>query len=337
MLNKIKLTALLFICAIFTGCSSAKTVAIEEHYLSTLTPTLAKIALTPTPTCVDEPDLILRAIEIATIDLLNTPIKFDRGADYSTELKDDIQFYIRGIYSINKDIAFVFGGLEVSTGARVSSLLFRTSDGGKHWKEVMPRINFNDITHVVFIGNGDGWAIATWTLEGELGTKLWHTIDYGETWQESKGHPPVNSIDGIRIFDNKHLQIKSLFWWANPNADAYQIWDSYNGGTNWVKSFSIPVNEKNFEAVIEAYADSPGGIYGNYYDCIMWRNTCNTYGQDGSKWQVQNVSRKRCINHTMLYDKLQYAEIRRKWLDQETAFALPVYFYYQENKLYVKP
>lgn len=337
MFVKTKYSVLFFICIILTGCATSQAVATSENRLLTPTSILASITSTPKPVCIDEPDI--QPSNNASLKLSTSPIELENGIDWIFhQVKDGLEFDIRGMYAINKDIAFIFGGFTVSAGT-IRSLLLRSTDGGNHWNEVMSPINVNDLTHVVFIGNGEGWAITTWTLEGELGTRLWHTTDYGETWQESEAHPPVNSITGIRIFDNKHLQIKSLFWWANPYADRYQIWDSYDGGTNWVESFNIPVNGKNVDAVMEAYADPPGGQYGNYYQCKMRESACVAYGQDGSKWQIQNIYSKKCLNEASPYsfDRLQFAEVRNTWLEQQTSFTIPVYFHYQEDKIQVKP
>jgi Uncharacterized protein related to plant photosystem II stability/assembly factor len=298
---------------------------------------MATITAIPTTVCVDEPDI--KPSNIASLELSGSAIELESGIDWIFgQVTDGLKFGIRGMYAINTDIAFIFGGFTVPAGT-IRSVLLRSTDGGHHWKEVMTPINVNDLTHVVFIANGEGWAITTWTLEGELGTRLWHTTDYGETWQESKAHPPVNSITGIRIFDDKHFQIKSLFWWANPYADRYQIWDTYDGGINWVESFNIPVNGKNLDSVIEAYADTPGGQYENYYQCKMWESACVAYGQDGSKWQIQNIYSKKCLNETSTYTfkRLQFAEVRHLWLEQETSFTIPTYFYYQDNKIQVQP
>lgn len=332
MLAKTKLTIIFFISIALIGCANSRTVATSENRLLTPTSPLVSTPSTPTPVCVDEP--AIKPNNIATLELSNAPIKLESGIDWIfPQVKDGLTFSIRGMYAINTDIAFIFGGLKVPAGT-IHSLLLRSTDGGNHWKEVMPPINVNDITHVVFIGNGEGWAIATWTLEGDAGTRLWHTTNYGETWREIKGHPPTTI--GIRVFDNQHIQVKSLYWWANPNADRYQIWDSYDRGINWNESFSIPVNDTNLDAVIEAYADAPGGRYGDYYQCTMWEKPCDAYGQDGSKWQIENIYGKQCLNGRS-FNKLLYAEVHHVLQEHENKFTIPLYFYYEGDKIYVKP
>ena len=324
---------------ILAGCTTPHAVATNESDLLTPVSTLASATSTPIPVCVDEPDV--KPDNLATLELPDSLTTIESGKDIpsawgSPQIKDGLTFYVRGIYAINKDMAFIFGGFNVP-GGTIGSLLLRSTDGGVHWKEALNPIDYHAITHVVFIDNGEGWAISTWQMEGELETRLWHTTNYGETWQESKGHPPTSI--GIRVFDSQHLQVKSLNWWANPNTDRYMIWDSYDSGATWTESFSIPVNDTNVDAVVEAYADIPGGSYGNYYQCAVYKTACTAYGQDGSKWQIQNVHDKKCVGETgsEYYGKLIYAEIRHIWLEKETSFKIPVYFYYQDNKIGVKP
>jgi hypothetical protein len=320
-----------FISIILVSCTTSHAVATNESDLLTPISTLASVTSTPIPICVDEPDV--KPDNLAALELPDSLTTIESGMDIpsawdSPQIKDGLIFYVRGIYAINKDMAFIFGGFNVP-GGTIGSLLLRSTDGGLHWKEVLNPIDYHAITHVVFIDNGEGWAISTWQMEGELDTRFWHTTDYGETWQERKGHLPTSL--GIRVFDSQHIQVKSLSWWG----DRYMIWDSHDGGTTWSEIIGIPVNATNVNAVVEAYADMPGGRYGNYYRC---ETVCTAYGQDGSKWQIQNVYNKKCVRETGApFNRLTYSEIHRTWLENETSVAIPVYFYYQNNRIYVKP
>ena len=336
MLSKEKLNLLIpIIFVILTGCTTSYAVATNESDLLTPISTLASTTSTPIPVCLDQPDV--KPDNLATLEFSDSLTIIKSEADIpsawdSPQIKDGLTFHIRGIYAINKDMAFIFGGLK-TPGGTIGSLLLRSTDGGVHWKESLNPIDYHDVTHVVFIDDGKGWAISTWQMEGELGTRLWHTTDYGETWQESEGHPPTSL--GIRVFDGQHLQVKALNWWANPNTDRYMIWDSYDGGATWTESFGIPVNDTNVDAVVEAYADTPGGSYGKYYRCDVWKTACTAYGQDGSKWQIENIYKKQCSNGYNL--GLLHAELRHVWKEQESKQAIPLFFSYDENKIRVQP
>ena len=303
-------------------------VPTESHRL---TPTSTLVSITPTLVCTEEPDV--QPNHPAILEFPDSLTAIESGKDIpsawnSPQIKEGLIFYIRGIYAINKDMALIFGGLKVP-GGTIGSLLLRSTDGGAHWKEVLNPIDYHDLTHVVFIDNGAGWAISTWQMEGELETRLWQTTDYGEAWQESKGHPPTSL--SIRVFDSQYIQVKSLSWWE----DRYMIWDSHDGGTTWSERFSIPLNETNLHAVVEAYADAPGGSYGYFYQCDVWKSVCTAYGQDGSKWQIENIYRRRCSDGYS--SDLLYAEVRRYWQEQESTQAIPLFFSYEENKIRVQP
>lgn len=93
---------------------------------------------------------------------------------------------IQVIYAIDKNQVFLGGSLFFpQSGDAQRSVLLRSSDGGKHWKEVMPTTRVSEVEHIVFLDHGLGWALVGGT--GEFGASwpvmLWHTDDYGETWR----------------------------------------------------------------------------------------------------------------------------------------------------------
>jgi hypothetical protein len=66
------------------------------------------------------------------------------------------------------------------------------------------------------------------------------------------------------------------------------------------------------------------------------REACDAYGQDGSKWQIENIYGNECLNGYS-FDKLVYAEVRHFWREHETRLAIPLFFSYEGNKIQVKP
>jgi len=100
---------------------------------------------------------------------------------------------VSGLRAIDKDVAFLFGGISVAAGT-IRSCLLRTSDGGKSWHELMAPVSGSELTHVAFSDPLHGWALALWAVEGPGTIVLFATKDGGKTWrqlteiQRSEGH-----------------------------------------------------------------------------------------------------------------------------------------------------
>lgn len=100
---------------------------------------------------------------------------------------------VSGLCAIDKNVAFLFGGLRVPAGT-IRSFLLRTTDGGTTWHEVMPAVRGSEVTHVTFTDDLHGWALALWTVEGTGTMLLSGSVDGGRTWrqlteiQRSEGH-----------------------------------------------------------------------------------------------------------------------------------------------------
>src|SRR5262249_27510449 len=76
------------------------------------------------------------------------------------------------------------------------SLLLRTSDGGKSWREVMPPVRGSELTDVVFSDARHGWALAMWTVEGPGEVVLFGSQDGGLTWRRVAEIPKRDDDDG---------------------------------------------------------------------------------------------------------------------------------------------
>ena len=155
-----------------------------------------------------------------------------KGAEWLLQAaKEGLSFRVVGIYALNQEIAFVFGSFMSMSGDNARSVLFRTEDGGQNWQEVMPSITFSEVTHVLFIQGGIGWASIASTQEGLNGTRFWHTSDYGNTWTEI---PNVNTgmadVLGIKFFDSLHGQRKLFAQTGNPYTDGLVIETTNDGG-----------------------------------------------------------------------------------------------------------
>jgi hypothetical protein len=129
-----------------------------------------------------------------TIEFLTDSFDLD-GIGWMSEQADEsgVDLDVSGLCAIDKDVAFLFGGVRVPAGT-IRSFLLRTADGGRTWHEVMPAVLGSEVTHVAFTDDLHGWALALWTVEGPGTMLLSGSIDGGRTWrqlteiQRSEGH-----------------------------------------------------------------------------------------------------------------------------------------------------
>ena len=117
------------------------------------------------------------------------------GIGWMSEQTDEsgVDLDVSGLCAIDKDVAFLYGGLRVPAGT-IRSFLLRTADGGRTWHEVMPAVLGSQVTHVAFSDDLHGWALAIWTVEGPGTMLLSGSRDGGRSWrqlteiQRSEGH-----------------------------------------------------------------------------------------------------------------------------------------------------
>ena len=130
----------------------------------------------------------------AAIEFLTDSFDLD-GIGWMSEQADEdgVDLNVSGLCAIDKDVAFLFGGVGVAAGT-IRSFLLRTADGGKSWHEVMSPVLGSELTHVAFSDHQHGWALALWTVEGPGTMLLFGSTDGGKTWrqlteiQRSQGH-----------------------------------------------------------------------------------------------------------------------------------------------------
>ena len=140
----------------------------------------------------------------------NSPTEKHTSIQYAKRPNADYQLAPRGIYALNRETLFLFGGVKDVSDERWGpyySLLLRSSDGGKHWHEVMQPVPGSEVVEIALVEAGDGWALVGWISEGPGPASLYHTTDYGESWELLSNIPFFGghsaTVD-IQFFDNQH-------------------------------------------------------------------------------------------------------------------------------------
>lgn len=151
---------------------------------------IALLALTSAACKRPPPESSAPAIEFLTD-------SFDLGdIGWMSEQADEngVDLDVRGLCAIDRNVAFLFGGVGVAAGT-IRSLLLRTVDGGNSWHEVMSPVLGSELIHIAFSDPQHGWALALWSVEGPGAMLLSGSTDGGKTWRQltgfqgSQGHP----------------------------------------------------------------------------------------------------------------------------------------------------
>ncbi len=242
------------------------------------------------------------------------------------------------IYAIDKDQVFLGGSLFFPQGGDAQrSVLLRSSDGGKHWTEVMPTTRVSEVEHIVFLDHGQGWALVSGI--GEFGDSwpvmLWRTDDFGETWR----------IAGkIRTGTGASIVHRTLQFYSSTNGeirltcggsgmceggDYYSIISTQDGGETWQESYHLALpfveGDPGHEKLLTVFTLPKGGLYGshtgNCYSSDI--QECPSYGQDGSEWQAEYSS-----------DMMTLVVRRRLPFENEwTTYMLPACVEYRQGKM----
>jgi len=112
--------------------------------------------------------------------------------------------------------------LDSLTGFIGGVTIFKTTDGGESW---YPDGTTGSEAKIFFINSTTGWAISN--------SLIYKTTDVGETWTVQLSHPPDN-FTSIFFVD-------SLNGWATNR----YIWQTTDGGNNWIERTDIPILYSN--------------------------------------------------------------------------------------------
>jgi hypothetical protein len=170
------------------------------------------------------------------------PIQFqDYQPDDMQWLTDEadqsgVTLRLTGIHALERNIVFLYGGLITEPGT-LRSVLLRSTDGGRYWKEVMQPEAGSEITELVFIENEIGWAVALWMVEGPGRAYLYHTEDAGAHWQQVSEFPMYDlgghSFPSGLQFSNAQQGTIRILSVLNMDCCRYETED---GGLTWHKT-----------------------------------------------------------------------------------------------------
>lgn len=123
----------------------------------------------------------------------------DKGKTWENQsLGYDGNEYLSAVEFINDDIGYIFGDYKYNEPNYFRSILYKTIDGGRHWKKVETNINASFYPNVAssqmkFINENLGFLFT--------GFYLYRTLNGGVTWTEIQGYSDLNNIGGVASID----------------------------------------------------------------------------------------------------------------------------------------
>ncbi len=187
---------------------------------------------------------------------------------------------VGGLRAIDKDIAFLFGGIDVAAGT-IRSFLLRTGDGGKSWHEVMLPVRGSKLTHVAFSDRQHGWALSLWAVEGPGTMLLFGSSDGGKTWrqlteiQRSPGHAVPDGFPQSMTFTSTlNGEIELAYDVESPSIDDTRVQietlATDDGGVTW----SVVRRETRNGLPVE----TPAAQHDRGFDSTDWELDTNSAG-----------------------------------------------------------
>lgn len=132
--------------------------------------------------------------------------------------------------------AFLYGVWGLGPGP-LRSVLLRTKDGGKTWREVMTPVGSSQVWEMHFLNAKTGFALVLFTMEGPGEVQLFRTLDGGATWTRRTAIPKSDHSDvPVRMYFTS-AQKGEVYLTCNPGADAEHLMrqSTTNGGKTWKK------------------------------------------------------------------------------------------------------
>ena len=179
------------------------------------------------------------------IALGKSTIQFARFNYKSSAWYEQIKFYgthlyFSDVYAISKDVVFLSGGLYVPGGV-IRSVVIRSQNGGKHWREVKAPQAYHSSSNIIFLDRLNGRLMDTESCEGACPSKLYITTDGGISWKQRGGILPFQGGGSYMTLDLSFSSLKNGSIWSERDTtdparyDGRDIcrFDTTDGGFSW--------------------------------------------------------------------------------------------------------
>lgn len=179
----------------------------------------------------------------------------------------------------------------IATAGTPASIL-RTSDGGKHWKEI-----FSAADSAYFFDGADFWDKKHGLIFGDPVNGrmfLMETFDGGKSWKDIPFEDRPQLVPGEAAFAASGTTIRTL-----PNGHVYiatggvksRLWHSRDYGHHW-EVFETPIIQgKPSQGIFSiAFADTLHGVVvgGDYLNDTLSDRNCFSTSDGGRTWQTPN-------------------------------------------------
>jgi photosystem II stability/assembly factor-like uncharacterized protein len=253
---------------------------------------------TPVPTIFPSPDVtFLSPVVLERID--------ERGISWSLS-----------VYALNQNDVFLFGAISDSAGSSAQSILLRSGDGGKHWTEVMHPVRGSDVIDFQMFESGEGWTLVMWTVEGPGTVLLFHTKDFGQTWEQIAEIQKPEWFafpSGMKFFDNMQGLIKMCV--AGGLHDRLAFFTTADGGATWKETGSY----------VPPFDDGREKANAIYSLCSWKEKDFSTSLMYDSQWKLESVGHNSILSRQLQRDYL--------WGAWEIIGTFPDHLKYQNDQI----
>jgi hypothetical protein len=202
-----------------------------------------------------------------TFDPDDLAVPIEEADEYGVDLN------VSGLCAIDKNVAYLFGGVGVAPGA-LRSFMLQTTDGGKTWHEVMSPVIGSEVTNVAFSDRQHGWALVMWTVEGPGSLVLFGSADEGKTWRQLSeiGRSPGHAVpDGYPVSMTFKSAQKGELELSYDVPEEIETLASGDGGRTW--------SMLRRETRAEPPMDAPATRSDRCFDSADWELTTRGLGE----------------------------------------------------------